>query len=291
MTLAIDSVGYACIVPEASVTALDGILLAVEDHELPSAHARVLIVHGYGEHRARYAHVVSRLAREGFECHLFDLRGHGHSGGTIAHVEHFQDYLDDLTLVVRHVSAIGPSTLPLFLISHSLGGLIALSYVRGAGAGVDALAVSDPYLHPAFRIPFARKALAAILSRVLPKMVFDNGLDAKWLSHDPEVVRAYASDPLVHKTTTPRWYTEVTRAQRELIAGADGIRLPLLMQIGEGDRIADHQVSLDVFKRTGSVDKTLLRYPGLFHEIFNELEREAVIDDLVAWLRKAANGR
>lgn len=252
----------------------------MEDHELPSPRARVIIVHGYGEHRGRYAHVVSRLAREGFECHLFDLRGHGQSGGTVAHVDRFEQYLDDLQLVVQHVG----HSRPLFLVSHSLGGLIALSYVRRGDHGVDGLAVSDPYLHPAFRIPAARKALASVLSRILPKLSVNNGLDAKWLSHDEAIVRAYVDDPLVFKTTTPRWYTEVTRAQRELIDGASGIRLPLLMLVGEGDRIADPRVALDVFERAGSADKTLRRYPGLFHEIFNEIEREAVIDDLVAWL-------
>lgn len=248
------------------------------------------MVHGYGEHRGRYAHVVSRLARDGFECHLFDLRGHGHSGGTITHVDRFAHYLDDLALVVQHVRNIG-SPRPLFLVSHSLGGLIALSYVRRENPGVDALAVSDPYLHPAFRIPWPRKALAAILSRVLPKARFDNGLDAKWLSHDEAIVRAYVEDPLVYSTTTPRWYTEVTRAQRELVAGASDIRLPLMMLVGEDDRIADPRAALDVFHRAGSTDKTLRRYPGLFHEIFNEIGRDAVLDDLAAWLTKTADRR
>lgn len=262
----------------------------VEDHELPSPRARVLVVHGYGEHRGRYAHVVSRLARDGFECHLFDLRGHGQSGGTIAHVDRFHQYLDDLQLVVQHVrNAGGPR--PLFLVSHSLGGLIALSYVRRENHGVDALAVSDPYLHPAFRIPPARKALATVLSRVIPKLSFNNGLDAKWLSHDEAIVRAYVDDPLVFKTTTPRWYTEVTRSQRELVAGASDIRLPLLMLVGEGDRIADPRVALDVFDRAASAHKTLRRYPGLFHEIFNELERDAVLDDLAGWLTTTAERR
>lgn len=244
-------------------------------------------MHGYGEHRGRYAHVVSRLAREGFECHLFDLRGHGQSGGAIAHVDRFHRYLDDLQLVVRHVG----HSKPLFLVSHSLGGLIALSYARRADAGIDGLAVSDPYLHPAFRIPLGRRILATVLSGILPEVSFDSRLDATWLSHDEAVVRAYVDDPLVHKTTTPRWFMEVSRAQRELAAGASEIKLPLLMLIGEGDRIADHRAALEVFERAGSADKTLRRYPGLFHEIFNELEREPVIGDLVAWLGERAADR
>lgn len=265
-----------------NLTTPDGISLAVEDHELPSPRARVIIVHGYAEHRGRYAELVSRLMAERFECHLFDLRGHGGSGGVVGHVARFEDYLDDLALVVEHVRRDG---VPLLLIGHSLGGLISLMYVRRANAGVDALAVSSPYLHPAFRVSAVRKLMAVIGSRVAPSTAVASGLDPKWLSHDDRIVAAYASDPLVFRITTPRWFMEVERAQREVLAGAADIRLPLLMQLGEEDRIADPRRAVEVFRRIGSADKTLLPYPGLFHEIFNELARDAVFNDLMVWLR------
>jgi len=265
-----------------NLTAHDGIPLAVEDHELPSPRARVLIVHGYAEHRGRYAELTARLMAEGFECHLFDLRGHGGSGGALAHVAQFSDYLEDLALVVRHVRR---DARPLILVAHSLGGLIALAYVRRSGADVDALAVSSPYLRPAFRVPAVKKGMAAVASRVAPTMKFASGLDPQWLSHDERIVTAYATDPLVFRITTPRWFIEVERAQRELLDGAAEIRLPLLMQLGEEDRIADHRRSIEVFRRIGSADKTLVPYAGLRHEIYNELARDRVIDDLLAWLR------
>lgn len=271
--------------PPASTTtrsALDGTSLAVEDHALPSPRARVVIVHGYGEHRGRYAELVSRLLAEGFACHLFDLRGHGRSGGVVAHVDRFEDYLDDLALIVQRVRS---ASVPLLLVGHSLGGLIALMYVRRTDAGVDAVAVSSPYLRPAFRVPAAKKLLAVIASRVAPKMSFPNGLDPRWLSHDERVVAAYANDPLVHRITTLRWFMEVQRAQHDILASAGEIQLPLLMQLGEEDRIADPRRSIEVFERIGSADKTLRPYAGLRHEIFNELAREAVIDELISWLR------
>jgi len=265
-----------------NLTAHDGISLRVEDHELPSPRARVLLVHGYAEHRGRYAELVSRLMSEGFECHLFDLRGHGESGGVVGHVARFDDYLDDLALVVKHVRR---DARPLFLIGHSLGGLISLMYVRRSGAAVDALAVSSPYLRPAFRVPIVKRLMAVIGTHLAPTTAVASGLDPRWLSHDERVVAAYASDPLVFRITTPRWFMEVQRAQRELLAGAAEIRLPLLMQIAEEDRIADHLRAVEVFRRIGSADRTLLPYSGLFHEIYNELARDAVIADLIAWLR------
>ena len=126
--------------------------------------------------------------------------------------------------------------------------------------------------------------MAVIGTRLAPTTAVASGLDPKWLSHDSRIVAAYASDPLVFGITTPRWFMEVERAQRELLDGAADIRLPLLMQLAEEDRIADHRRSIEVFKRIGSADKTLLPYAGLFHEIYNELARDAVIADLVAWL-------
>lgn len=268
-----------------NLTTHDGVSLAVDSHELPAPRARVIVVHGYAEHRGRYAELTARLMAAGFECHLFDLRGHGGSGGALGHVERFDDYLDDLALVVQHVRR---DATPLFLVAHSLGGLIALTYVRRANARVDALAVSSPYLRPAFRVSPLRKLMATIGTRVAPSTAVASGLDPQWLSHDERIVTAYATDPLVFRITTPRWFVETARAQQELLAGAAEIRLPLLMQFGGEDRIADHRRSAEVFERIGSADKTLIPYPGLRHEIFNELARDRVIDDLLAWLRLRA---
>ena len=270
---------------ETSVAAPQGITLAVEEHELPSPRARVIIVHGYAEHRGRYADLVSRLAAERFECHLFDLRGHGRSGGVAAHVERFADYVDDLALVVDHVRTRAGTSVPLILIGHSLGGLISLKYVRTRQSAVDALVVSSPFLRPAFEVPLYRRLAAMIATHLAPSMSFDSRLDPKWLSHDKRVVEAYETDPLVHRTTTPRWFIEVQQAQRELAAGAAGIQLPLLMLLGEEDRIADHRLAIEVFERLGSADKTLCRYAGLRHEVFNELARDVVIGDLISWLQ------
>lgn len=267
---------------ELTLTAHDGTTLSVERRDLASPRARVIIVHGYGEHRGRYGELAERLLGERFECHLFDLRGHGRSGGVAAHVERFSDYVSDLALVVDSVRAAGGAA-PLFLVAHSLGGLIALTYA--CTRRVDGLAASSPFLRAAFEIPAARKLLAMIGSRLTPAMSFDSPLAPEWLSRDQRIVDAYTTDPLVHRRTTPRWFVEVQHAQRALAAAAPEIRLPLFMMLGEDDRVADHRLTLEMFERFGSSDKTLRVYPGLRHEVFNELERDTVIADLVAWLR------
>jgi len=271
--------------PSADVLTQDGLLLFVEHRPLPDPRARVLLVHGYAEHRRRYAELVQRLEAVNLECHLFDLRGHGQSEGPRGHVPRFADYLDDL----HRVLATLPRTLPLLLFGHSLGGLIALEYVRNHPHAVDALAVTSPYLGPAFRIPRTKAMLASLLSRLAPTLALPNGLDPRWVSRDPEVVRAYREDPLVFGTTTPRWFTEITAAQHTLFAHAPEIITPTAFLIAGSDRIADARIAPRLFERLRSTDKQLIVYDALHHEVLNELRdvREIVIHDLISWLSRS----
>lgn len=257
-------------------------MLSVEHHELEAPRARIVIVHGYAEHRGRYAALTRELEQHGFECHCFDLRGHGTSEGSRAHVPRFRDYIDDL----ERVSAGVPRDLPRFLLGHSLGGLIALSYARQHPATFDGLVASSPYLGPAFHVPKMQALGASVATLLLPAIQLRSPLDPGWVSRDPQVVDAYDDDPLVLSVTTPRWYTEVTAAQKTILESASEIRTPALILAGTDDRIADHRVTVQLFEHLGSDDKQLRLYEGLFHELFNELAeaREAVISDLLQWL-------
>ena len=268
----------------AFIRAHDGVALHVAEETLDRPRARVVIVHGYAEHLGRYDELAGRLAGRLFEPHRFDLRGHGHSGGVAAHVARFEDYLDDLGIVLDHVRKSATTACPLLLLGHSLGGLIALSFVRARPEASAALAVTSPFLRPAFDVPPLKRMVATLASAVLPTLPFANMLDPHWLSHDAAVVAAYASDPLVKRTTTPRWFTEVEKAQQQLLAHAAAVTIPLLMMVGDEDKIADHNVSTEAFARVGSADKTLRTFRGLRHEILNETSRDVVIEELLGWL-------
>lgn len=269
---------------ESTLQARDGITLTAEHHPRPGCRAVVTVLHGYAEHTGRYAGLVAALDAAGYECHLLNLRGHGRSGGVRGYVRRFGDYLDDLDLFLARAG--GPPAVPRILLGHSLGGLIALAYVLRRPEAFDALAVSSPFLHPAQAVPPLKAAFAAAVSLLLPTHLMKSEIDPRWLSHDPAVVDAYARDPLVFKTLSPRWFFAVRRAQREVFAGAGAIRLPVLFLLGGADLIADPERSRQVFARLGSADKRLTVYPGLFHEIFNEVERGQVTRDLLAWLNE-----
>lgn len=262
----------------------DGLALACEHHGRPAPRGTVVILHGYAEHTGRYAHVVAALDEAGYECHLLDLRGHGRSGGVRGYVHRFEDYFEDVDLFVKRVQEVRVPGLPLILLGHSLGGLISLGYVLRRPEAFHALAVSSPFLHPAMEVPVLKAGLAAVASHLIPTYLAPGEIDPKGLSHDPAVVAAYDQDPLVFKTFSPHWFFQVRRVQEEVFERAGDIRLPALFLLGGSDPIADPDRSRAAFERLGSPDKRLKVYPGLFHEVFNELERARVIQDLLSWL-------
>jgi alpha-beta hydrolase superfamily lysophospholipase len=244
----------------------------------------VVIVHGYAEHKGRYRQLVEDLVKAGYACLLLDLRGHGDSGGRRGHVSSFEEYRTDLDSFLDEVRAAPAPPSPLLLLGHSLGGLIALDFVLHRPDVFDALAVSSPYLAPAFPIPFFKRTLLPPVAGFVPTLAVPTGLDPSWLSHDAQVVDAYAADPKVFSTVTLGWFTEIRKAQAEVFEKAPAIVSPILVQIGSADPIADPNRTRALVDRLGSASKRLLVYPDFFHEVFNELKRAQVVSDLLAWL-------
>jgi acylglycerol lipase len=265
----------------STVRTHDGLALSVRHCLPPSPRARVVLLHGYAEHVGRYAEVIAGLTGAGFECHALDLRGHGHSEGVRGHVLRFEEYLEDVDLLLESLPG---TTLPRFLVGHSLGGLISLKYVLRRPAAFGALAVSSPFLLPAMPVPWLKETLANAASHLAPTLLLDSGLDPRGISHDPAIVEAYIADPLVFKTVNTRWFFEVRKAQDEVLERAGEIVLPTLFLLGGADPIAQPERGREVFERLGSVEKRLQVYEGLFHEVFNEVERARVLGDLLEWL-------
>lgn len=262
----------------------DGLELASEHHIVPNSRGRVVIVHGYAEHKGRYRQLVEALVAAGYACHLLDLRGHGESGGKRGHVSRFEDYRTDIGRFLEEVQTLDAGLSPLLLLGHSLGGLIALDFVLHHPEAFDSLAVSSPFLAPALAIPFFKRTLLPLAANIVPKLAVPSGLDPNGLSHDAEVVGAYEADPKVFPTVTLGWWCEVREAQEEVFERAPGLVSPILVLLGGADPIADPNRARAFFERLGSASKRLVVYPGFFHEVLNELGRAQVVSDLLAWL-------
>lgn len=253
--------------------------------EAPSA--VVLVSHGYAEHSGRYAHVAARLNDASYAVYAVDHRGHGRSDGPRANVDSFATVRHDLATLREHVGRLHPH-LPFFLLGHSLGGLIALDYATQGGAeGLAGLILSGPAVDPSVGTRVERLA-APVLSRLVPNLGVAT-LDANAVSRDPAVVAAYVADPLNHHGKVPaRTGAETLAAVARVERHLPSLTLPTLLMHGAEDALAAPAGSQMVADRIGTEDLTFTVYDGLFHEIFNEPERDQVLDDVIAWLDRHA---
>lgn len=252
----------------------------------------VVIAHGAGEHSGRYLHVAGRLVREGYAVYALDHRGHGRSAGPRALVDRMDNLVADLdTLVLQAADEQGAqarSGVPVFLLGHSMGGLVALCYALRHQDRLDALALSGP-LAAIEAAPAAVQIAAKVLSAVAPRLPV-YGVDPTLVSRDPAVVAAYESDPLVRHGKLPvRTVAELAAAVESLPGAVPRITVPTLILYGEADKICPPEGSVMLSERIGATDRTIKSYPGLYHEILNEPEQDQVMDDLCAWL--GAHGR
>lgn len=249
------------------------------------ARAVMLFIHGLAEHSGRYEHVLARFSESGYDCWIFDYRCHGESPGLRVHVDRFDEFLADVA--AAHAMVRGAvSDRPLVLVGHSQGGLLALRYTVTHPDGIDGLIVSSPFLgmHPDSKPPSALQMVANIVSTFAAKLMFSKVADPALLSRTPGVAEAYVADPLVSSTVSARWFTEVVRAQLETREMAARLSVPaLIMQSGD-DRLVDPAVTRDWAARAPADLVEYVEWPGLYHEMFNEPEREQVFQRMEGWL-------
>ncbi len=259
-----------------TITSSDGTKLRVGHSG--TGDKNILIVPGLAEHMGRYTHVVAALNDAGWRCTVVELRGHGESEGKRGHVNRWTEYIEDVRAAASTVDG------PAVVLGHSMGGLVALdALIEGIGIEVMGLALSDPNVAVAVDAPAVKVLGARLLSRVLPGLSLSNELDVNTISRDPAVVQAYEADPLVYSTITPRWFTEMVKSQRRVVNHAGAYQTPLLMLLGQADVICDWKAAEALARNWGGSAETKT-YPELYHEIFNEPEKDQVLSDLIAWL-------
>jgi len=268
--------------------AADGLQLYRDWYPAPSARparAGVVFLHGYADHCGRYSEAASFLAERGFPVLAFDYRGHGQAGGPRGHVEDFHEYVTDLERAVAQAGQL-LGDLPIVILAHSHGALIslrALSDPASLPRGVTALVMSSPFLAVKVRVNPAKKVLAHMTSRVVPRLSLANEIDPAILSHDPEMVAARRADRFCHKVATARWYTEALSAQAWVQENVQRLSVPSLWLVAGDDRLVDPDATRRAFARAGG-DKAKIEYDGLYHELLLERERHRVFADIEAWL-------
>lgn len=259
-----------------AVTGRTGIALLRRHWRVETPRAAVLIVHGIAEHSGRYEYVGNYLAERGFDTLSFDLRGHGESQGRRGHIASFDDFLDDVEELLderRELEA------PVVLMGHSLGGLIAATYVVSGRPPPDLLVLSAPAL--AADVPGWQRVMANVFGSILPKMAIKNDFDGALLSRDATVGEIYRDDPLRVRVATARLGKEIFDTMTSTAGKLDLIKMPTYVFHGSDDRLVRPSASQD-FDKLPLAKRVV--HERLRHECLNESERDDVLAELTDWL-------
>lgn len=244
------------------------------------AKAVMVISPGFNSHSGQYLWVGEQLAEQGFAVYAVDYRGRGLSEGERFHVEYVGEYEDDLSRMIQLAKSREPG-LPVFLLGHSAGGVIASVYTLDQQAELAGL-ICESF---AFRVPAPDAALQLIkgvshLAPDLPTLKLKN-VD---FSRDPAVVKAMDEDPLIHNETQPSiTVAALQRADERLTKEIPTITIPVLIIHGTADKATLPKGSQFFYDHTGSADRTLKLYEGHFHDLLNDIGKEEVLGDIIAW--------
>jgi acylglycerol lipase len=244
--------------------------------------AVVVMVHGVHEHGGRYEWVGRQLADCGFAGYVIDHAGHGRSDGRRGQIGRLSEVVRGVDRLVELASGRHPRT-PVFLLGHSLGALVALEYVAGQPRHLSGLALSAVPLVPDAISPVQRVA-ARLMSAAAPNLKVVP-LDSSEVSRDPDVVEYHRTNSLmVTGRLRARTAGEALASLNRMPARLGAVRVPVLVMTGTADKLANPAGSKLVMQGVGSPDRTLRTYPGLYHEILNEPEKDIVFADLAHWL-------
>jgi alpha-beta hydrolase superfamily lysophospholipase len=247
--------------------------------------AAVVIVHGVAEHCGRYGYTAETLYKRGYAVYRYDNRGHGRSGGARGYVKSFMDFIRDADMVVQTVKRENPG-LPVFILGHSMGGFIAAAYGAEYPDSPDGEILSGASV---IELPLREvRLLKSLPYRILGGLKVKNNLGAL-VSRDAAVVEAYGKDEYNLTKTTLRLNGELfIKGTAWLSENIGRFKSPCLILHGGEDKIVTPAAGEWLFENISSRDKEKKVYPGLYHEILNEKEKEEVLSDICGWLDRHA---
>lgn len=283
---------------EGFFTASQGRQLFYQKWVYPESRGRLIITHGLSEHSDCY-----QLLAEGLsgivDIFAWDLPGHGRSPGKRGYVDSFHQLSEDLAQFTKFVKGqklseenqggvqIKPSR-PIFLLGHSLGGLINLRTVIDYGhLGLCGLILSSPVLGLSVKVPIWKKNGAHLLAKLLPSATLFNEIRLEDLSRDEEIQKTYHTDPLRHDKISPRLYLETLENFKYVNQHADKLTLPILFQLAGCDRLVSLEASQNFASLLPANLVQQIIYPDSYHEIYNDLDRQQVYEDLQAYITRS----
>lgn len=265
---------------EMQVATFDGLQLQVKTYGPGESSRRVVVIHGFGEHAGRYTHVADHYVSRGWCVYTIDLRGHGLSHGTKAHVSRFNHYIDDVKCVLDSLSLPRAGT---HLLAHSMGGLITVRFLQTFSGRVESATITSPLLGMAVHIPLVTLVAGRLLSHVMPRFRFASRVDDQLTTRNQDVLDRRRQDELLHQWITARCFFEMKRGIADAWTTESRIETPtLILQAGE-DHIVDPQAPARWLTTRDEKNVTVETIPGQYHELLNEPEWEVTLKRIVKW--------
>lgn len=273
---------------EGSLVNVDGLKLFTKSWK-PKGEIRsfIFICHGFGEHCSRYQWLAETLTEQGFLVFAHDHVGHGNSHGERAQISNFDIYVRDVFHHVDKVTA-NNSGLPIFLFGHSMGGAISVlaamqrpEFFTGIVLSAPAI-MANPETATACKVFFGK--IAACLC---PSVQVVPPIDPKVLSHDSAQVMAYKNDPLIwHRGMKAGWASQMLNTMSKITDQMHTFEWPFIVLQGDADELTMCEGAIRLEEKAKSNDKTIKIYRGYYHELLNEVRRDAevVMKDIVQWI-------
>lgn len=245
--------------------------------------AKVILVHGLGEHSGRYAHVARFFNDQNIAMYSFDHRGHGKSSGNRGDIPSYKVACNDIEQIMAIANQELPAA-PLFLYGHSLGGAIVLYFSLTKSIPLTGIICTSPGLATGAPLPPFKLFMAKTLDKILPKTLIANGLDVNNLSHDQKVIDTYIHDPLVHPKISARLGMELINKGNWMVDNAHNLNYPLLLLQGGQDTLVNPPMTAKFANNAPQNLITYHQFPHLYHEMHNEIDSKDFFDMIKFWI-------
>lgn len=243
--------------------------------------AVVVIVHGFNSHSGYYQWTAEQLTANGYETYAIDIRGRGNSDGERFYIADNDEIVADIDQLVS-IAKQAHSGLPVFVLGHSAGGVLSALFMLAHQDKVNGF-ICESF---AYKVPAPDFAIAVLkgLSHVFPHAHVLK-LKNEDFSRDAAVVTAMNNDPLIaHEVQPTKTIQQLALADERLKKEFPQIKVPLLILHGTMDKATKPEGSQEFYDQAGSDDKMIKFYEGHYHDLLNDLDKDAVMSDIMGWL-------
>ncbi len=244
--------------------------------------ALVVLVHGMGEHSARYtSYVIPELLAKHIGVITYDNFGHGKSTGKRGHCPSYEALMQVLDMMLTKAEEL-VTDCPIFLYGHSMGGNLVINYMLRHTPKVTGVIATSPFLRLAFQPPAWKMTMGKLMQKIAPSVTLPSGLDPNTISRIPEEVARYTDDPLVHDQVSPNFSFPIMAAGEWAIANAATLQKPILLLHGTDDQLIDYTATQEFAQKTDRA--TLVLFEDGYHELHNDLEKERLLTTITTWI-------